>query len=90
MKAVTDSTPRKTRKAASRPIPQPVIFLLVLAACGWLILIANMFGFAGLSGWIFPVVEDIPGLAASTILIALLGLTPLALRHLRGKKSQRP
>jgi len=90
VKAVPKQSYRGSGKAASRPISQPVIFLLVLAACGWLILIANMFGLAGVSGWIFPEVDDIPGLAASTILIALIGLTPVALQQLfRGKESPR-
>lgn len=90
MKDTPKPIPKGSRKAASRAISQPVTFLLVLAACGWLILIANMFGLAGISGWIFPVVDDIPGLAASTLLIALIGLTPVALRQLfRGKESPR-
>jgi hypothetical protein len=65
----------------------PGLYLMIFALCGWLVLIANMFGFAGASGWIFPVVTDIPGLAASTLFLALLGLTPLAVKQvLTGKK----
>jgi hypothetical protein len=60
----------------------PGLYLIIFAVCGWLVLIANMFGFAGASGWIFPVVTDIPGLAASTVFLALLGLTPLAFKQL--------
>lgn len=64
----------------------PGLYLLVFALCGWLVLIANLFGIAGASGWIFPSVTDLAGLAASTVLLALLGLTPLALRQLvKGK-----
>lgn len=59
----------------------PGLYLLVFALCGWLILIANLFGVAGRSGWIFPKVDDIAGLASSTILLLFLGLTPFALRQ---------
>ena len=46
-----------------------------------------MFGLAGLTGWIFPVIDDIPGLALSTLLIALIGLAPVGLRQVfPGKK----
>lgn len=64
--------------------------LLVLAACGWLILVANLFGITDRRGWVFPVVEDVPGLAASTLLLAILGLTPPACRHLFLKKGRQP
>ena len=60
----------------------PGLYLLVFAVCGWLVLMANMFGFAGAAGWIFPIVTDIPGLAASTVFLALLGMTPLAFKQL--------
>jgi hypothetical protein len=62
-------------------VTMPGLYLLVFASCGWLILMANMFGIAGRSGWIFPVVDDIAGLAGSTVFLALIGLTPLALRQ---------
>ena len=62
-------------------LTMPGTYLLVFAFCGWLVLIANMFGIAGKSGWIFPAIEDISGLAGSTVLLALLGLTPLAIRQ---------
>lgn len=63
----------------------PGLYLVVFAICGWLILIANLFGIAGKAGWIFPRVEDIPGLAASTVLCLLLGMTPLAIRQALGR-----
>jgi hypothetical protein len=47
---------------------------------------ANLFGFAGRSGWIFPPVENIAGLAMSTLLLAFMGMTPAAIRQaLKGK-----
>ena len=62
------------------------LYLLVFAACGWLVLIANLFGFAGRSGWLFPVVNDIAGFSASILLLAVIGLTPFAVRQLfKGK-----
>lgn len=64
----------------------PGLYLLALAICGWLILVANLFGFAGRSGWIFPPVSDLAGLAASTLLLAVLGLTPPALKQLFRRK----
>lgn len=64
----------------------PGLYLLVFAACGWLVLIANLFGVAGRSGWIFPEVGDIAGLAGSTVLLLLLGLTPLAIRQTFSRK----
>ena len=73
----------KRRKAGTTDaLTMPGIYLLVFAFCGWLILMANMFGIAGPSGWVFPVVNDIAGMAASTVLMLVLGLTPLALRQL--------
>lgn len=66
----------------------PGLYLLVLAGCGWLVLIANLFGIAGASGWIFPVVADIPGLAASTALLGVMGLTPIALRQLVSRQDK--
>ncbi|NDV63312.1 hypothetical protein G0Q06_12675 [Puniceicoccales bacterium CK1056] len=59
----------------------PGLYLLVFGLCGWLVLIANLFGIAGRSGWIFPAVEDIAGLGGSTVLLLLIGLTPLAIRQ---------
>jgi hypothetical protein len=59
---------------------------MVFSVCGWFVLVANLFGFAGRSGWIFPAVADVPGLAASTLLLAVLGLTPLALRQILRRK----
>lgn len=60
----------------------PGIYLLAFAASGWLILIANLFPVARYTDWIFPVVQDKAGLAASTLLLVVLGLTPYALRQL--------
>jgi len=68
----------------------PGLYLVVFAVCGWLILIANLFGVAGKTGWIFPTVDDIPGLAASTILCLLLGLTPMAVRQAFGRGGKGP
>lgn len=84
------ASPSERRRGPTGP-GMPGLYLLVLAGCGWLILMANMFGFAGATGWIFPQVTDISGLAASTLLLALLGLTPLALRQLiRGTGGRKP
>jgi hypothetical protein len=88
-----NTTPAKPAKSvlSATAVTMPGLYLLVFALCGWLVLIANMFGIAGKSGWIFPAVVDIPGLAASTVLLAFLGLTPLAIRQLvkgKGGKSK--
>lgn len=73
------------KRSATR-LSLPEISLLMLAFSGWLVLITNLFGLAGRTGWMFPVVTDIPGLAISTLALALLGATPLALRlTLRGR-----
>jgi hypothetical protein len=88
---MTQSDQRRGRR---RPLTEiltiPGLYLIVFAACGWLILIANMFGVAGRAGWIVPVVDDIPGLAASTVVLAVLGLTPMALRQLLALKGKSP
>ena len=76
---------QKTRSPSTfslRDLGLPGIYLLVFAISGWLVLVANLFPIAKASGWIFPVVEDVAGLAASTILLLVLSLTPFALRHL--------
>jgi hypothetical protein len=79
------SDPSRKRKSRGpgwiQGLTLPGLYLLVLAASGWLILIANLFGFAGRSGWIFPAVEDLPGLILSTLLLAIAGLTPMAIRQ---------
>jgi uncharacterized RDD family membrane protein YckC len=84
--------PKKRKKESIlSSLTIPGLYLIIFAVCGWLVLMANMFGFAGASGWIFPVVADIPGLAASTIFLALLGLTPLAIKQvLAGKRRLDP
>jgi uncharacterized RDD family membrane protein YckC len=84
--------PKKRKKESIlSSLTIPGLYLIIFAVCGWLVLMANMFGFAGASGWIFPVVTDIPGLAASTIFLALLGLTPLAIKQvLAGKRRLDP
>jgi hypothetical protein len=88
---MTDSDQRRSRpRPLTETLTIPGLYLLVFAACGWLILIANMFGVAGRAGWIVPVVDDIPGLAASTMLLAVLGLTPLALSQLLALKGKSP
>jgi len=76
-----DTKPGSGFKLSAETLTLPGLYLVLFAACGWLILIANLFGIAGKSGWIFPVVEDIPGLGASTVLCLPLGLTPLAIRQ---------
>ena len=79
----------KTDSSSARPtLPRFGVLsgsLLALAAMGWLILIANLFGIAGTGGWIFPRVDDLAGLAASVLLFAVLAATPAALRALQGK-----
>ena len=75
----------KTPPVATQ-LTTPGLYLLVFAVCGWLVLVANLFGIAGRSGWIFPPVPDVAGLAASTLLLAVLGLTPFALRQLFRRK----
>lgn len=70
------------RGGALSGLTQPGLYLLILAGCGWLILIANLFGFAGASGWLFPETDDIPGLTLSILLLLILGLTPLAVKQM--------
>lgn len=77
-----NSPEKKKKESTVDTLTLPGIYLLVLGFCGWLILMANMFGIAGTSGWFFPVVQDIPGMAASTALMVVLGLAPLALRQI--------
>ncbi|MGC9450313.1 MAG: hypothetical protein ACP5I4_02605 [Oceanipulchritudo sp.] len=82
------STNKRKEAGIAEEATTPGLYLIVLAVSGWLILIANLFGVAGRSGWIFPPVEDLAGLAMSTLLLAILGMTPAALRHLfKGKDS---
>jgi hypothetical protein len=77
----TDQKKKPSRQTILTSLTIPGLYLIVFAICGWLVMIANMFGFAGTSGWIFPQVTDIPGLAASTVFLAMLGLTPLAFKQ---------
>lgn len=86
-----DQTRKPRKSSVLTTLTIPGLYLIIFALCGWLILVANMFGFAGKSGWIFPAVADIPGLAASTVFLALLGLTPLAVKQaLAGRRKTRP
>lgn len=81
-----NTRPQSTSRRPAPRLSLPEISLLMLAFSGWLVLIANLFGLAGKTGWIFPVVRDIPGLAVSTLALALLGASPLAIRlALRGR-----
>lgn len=82
MSDVSKTRDKRSKGGTAAALTMPGIYLLVFAFCGWLILMANMFGIAGASGWVFPVVNDIPGMAASTVLMLVLGLTPLAFRQL--------
>lgn len=65
-----------------RELTLPGIYLLAFAVTGWLILIANLFPIARYTEWIFPEVQDKAGLAVSTLLLLVLGLTPYAIRQL--------
>lgn len=65
-----------------RDLGLPGLYTLIFAISGWLILLANLFPVAKDRGWIFPVVDDVAGLAASTILLLVLSLTPYALRQM--------
>lgn len=52
------------------------------ALCGWLVLIANLFHLDDNSTWLFPTVDDLPGLIASILVLAIIALLPYALRQL--------
>ena len=80
---------RQKQPSVAVQLTMPGLYLLVFAVCGWLILVANLFGIAGRSGWIFPPVTDLAGLAASILLMAVLGLTPMALRQIFFGKEKR-
>lgn len=82
--------PNHPHRRAGARLSLPEISLLMLAFSGWLVLIANLFGLAGRTGWIFPVVTDIPGLAISTLALALLGATPLFIRLAIRGRNPRP
>lgn len=60
-------------------------FILTLAACGWLIVVANLFRIAERSRWVFPFVEDLPGLMTTTLMLIVVGLSPLAIRMMLGR-----
>lgn len=57
-------------------------FVLILAASGWVVSVVNLMHLAERSGWIVPVVDDLPSLLVSTLLMIILGLTPTAFRVL--------
>lgn len=57
-------------------------YCLAFAGCGWLVLIANFLGISGKAGWIFPVVNDLPGLIASVLFLLVVALTPFTIRQL--------
>lgn len=79
---MADTSGTLNRKKRSTP-HYPEIALIVVAVSGWMVLVANMFGIAGKTGWIFPVVTDIGSLAKSTGLLALISALPFAFRLLR-------
>lgn len=81
---------KRPRKQAPVLLRAPWSYLAAFAVCGWLILIANMFGMAGVTGWIFPVVDDLAGLAASTLILLIIALTPIAVGQLLRSKGGRP
>lgn len=57
-------------------------YLLIFAVSGWLILIGNLFPIASNTGFIFPEVADLGGLIASILLLAVMALTPFAVRNI--------
>jgi hypothetical protein len=59
-------------------------YLISFAACGWLILVANLFPLARSTNGIFPVVDDLTGLVLSTLLLLILAMTPVAFRQMIG------
>lgn len=80
---------RRPRRQTPILLRAPWSYLVAFAVCGWLILIANLFGLAGKAGWIFPVVDDLTGLTASTLILLVLALTPIAVGQLFGSKGGR-
>ena len=59
-------------------------FILTLGACGWLIVVANLFRIAERSRWVFPFVDDLAGLMTTTLILIVVGLSPLAIRMMLG------
>ncbi|MCC5833987.1 MAG: cytochrome c biogenesis protein ResB [Opitutales bacterium] len=55
-------------------------FVLILAASGWIVSVVNLMHLAERSGWMIPVVDDLPSLLVSTLLVIIAGLTPVAVR----------
>lgn len=84
--------PTMPAKKADSPFSNlgPVsIYLLISAACGWVILIGNLFPLAVRTNGIVPAVQDLTGLILSSLLLLILALTPVAIRQtLRGGKSR--
>lgn len=86
-------SPSANKRSVNRSSPGVTeLSFLLLAFSGWCVLMANMFGFAGRSGWIFPAVTNIMDLAISTLLLAIIGLFPMGLRLIWNspKKENRP
>lgn len=59
----------------------PSLYLLAFVLCGWLILVGNLFPLAQTTEGIVPVVDDLAGLTASTLLLAIIALTPIVVRR---------
>ena len=58
----------------------PGFFCLLLAACGFLIVVANLLGLPQSTRMLFPAVRDLPALMSSTLLLTVLGLTPYVIK----------
>ena len=64
-------------------LTMPGLFALVLAGCGFAIVVANLLGLPRATQMLFPQVVDLPALMSSTLLLLVIGMTPLAIRMLR-------
>jgi hypothetical protein len=73
---------RESERFSFSSLPLVARYLLVYAACGWLVLMGNLFHLDDKTGWLFPEVEDLAALTASSLLLAVLALTPAAFKAL--------
>jgi len=63
-----------------RALTMPGFFCLLLAFCGFTVVVANLLGLPQSTQMIFPAVRDLPALMSSTLLLAVVGLTPYVVK----------
>jgi hypothetical protein len=56
--------------------------IMAFALCGLITALVNLLGLANNSFGMIPRVEDLRGLMTSTLLLTILGMTPVAMRSL--------